>query len=170
MSRFRAISWAHLSRDAGPDGSCLAIIAANQSSNTIASHNGTDQTTGSQAIKACKEEGVFTVLINPNIATIQTGEDLADVVYFLPINAEFIEYVIQKEKPDGIMLAFGGQSALNVGVQLYHMGVFEKYNVRVLGTSIRTLELSEDRDLFAKALKSGFYCRLGVRHRGRCGD
>jgi carbamoyl-phosphate synthase large subunit len=110
--------------------------------------------TGSQAIKACKEEGVYTVLINPNIATIQTGEDLADVVYFLPINAEFIEYVIQKEKPDGIMLAFGGQSALNVGVQLYHMGVFEKYNVRVLGTSIRTLELSEDRDLFAKALKS----------------
>ncbi|KAI9001854.1 carbamoyl-phosphate synthase subunit arginine-specific large [Hyaloraphidium curvatum] len=108
---------------------------------------------GSQAIKACKEEGVFTVLINPNIATNQTAEELADVVYFLPINAEFIEYVIQKEKPDGIMLAFGGQSALNVGVQLYHMGVFEKYNVRVLGTSIRTLELSEDRDLFAKALK-----------------
>lgn len=109
--------------------------------------------TGSQAIKACREEGVFTVLINPNIATNQTTEELADVVYFLPINAEFIEYVIQREKPDGIMLAFGGQSALNVGVQLHHMGIFEKYNVRVLGTSIRTLELSEDRDLFAKALK-----------------
>ncbi|KAJ3328206.1 carbamoyl-phosphate synthase (glutamine-hydrolyzing) cpa2, partial [Gonapodya sp. JEL0774] len=85
---------------------------------------------GSQAIKACREEGVRTVLINPNIATIQTGEDLADVVYFLPISAEFIEYVIQKEKPDGIMLAFGGQSALNVGVQLEHLGVFKKYNVR----------------------------------------
>ncbi|KXS17457.1 carbamoyl-phosphate synthase subunit arginine-specific large [Gonapodya prolifera JEL478] len=108
---------------------------------------------GSQAIKACREEGVHTILINPNIATIQTGEDLADTVYFLPISAEFIEYIIQKEKPDGIMLAFGGQSALNVGVQLEHLGVFKKYNVRVLGTQVRTLELSEDRDLFAKALK-----------------
>jgi carbamoyl-phosphate synthase large subunit len=108
---------------------------------------------GSQAIKACKEEGIHTILINPNIATIQTGEDLANVVYFLPINTEFLEYVIQKERPDGIMLAFGGQSALNVGVALNKLNVFEKYNVKVLGTQVHTLELSEDRDLFAKALK-----------------
>ncbi|KAJ3077573.1 carbamoyl-phosphate synthase (glutamine-hydrolyzing) cpa2, partial [Quaeritorhiza haematococci] len=108
---------------------------------------------GSQAIKALKEEGVQTILINPNIATVQTGYDLADVVYFLPVNPEYIEYVIKAEKPDGILLAFGGQSALNCGVALDHGGVLEKYGVKVLGTSIRTLELSEDRDLFAKALK-----------------
>ncbi|KAJ3130486.1 carbamoyl-phosphate synthase (glutamine-hydrolyzing) cpa2 [Nowakowskiella sp. JEL0407] len=108
---------------------------------------------GSQAIKALKEEGVHTILVNPNIATIQTGKDLADTVYFLPINPEYIEYVIQRERPDGILLTFGGQSALNCGVALDKLGVLEKYNVRVLGTPIRTLELSEDRDLFANALK-----------------
>ncbi|KAJ3289558.1 carbamoyl-phosphate synthase (glutamine-hydrolyzing) cpa2 [Borealophlyctis nickersoniae] len=108
---------------------------------------------GSQAIKALKEEGVETILINPNIATIQTGKDLADVVYFVPVNPEYIEYVIEKEKPDGILLAFGGQSALNCGVALEHAGVLKKHNVKVLGTPIRTLELSEDRDLFAQALK-----------------
>lgn len=117
---------------------------------------------GSQAIKALKEEvfvflliiqGVQTILINPNIATIQTGKDLADVVYFLPIHPEYIEYVIKRENPDGILLTFGGQSALNCGVALHHAGIFEKYKVNVLGTPIRTLELSEDRDLFAKALK-----------------
>ncbi|KAI9104643.1 carbamoyl-phosphate synthetase, arginine-specific large chain [Phlyctochytrium arcticum] len=108
---------------------------------------------GSQAIKALKEEGVQTILINPNIATIQTGQDLADVVYFVPSNPEYIEYVIEKEKPDGILLAFGGQTALNCGVALEHAGVFKKHNVKVLGTPVRTLELSEDRDLFAQALK-----------------
>jgi carbamoylphosphate synthase large subunit len=108
---------------------------------------------GSQAIKALKEEGVETILINPNIATVQTGSDLADKVYFVPVRPEYIEYVIEKEKPDGILLTFGGQSALNCGIALHKSGVLEKHNVKVLGTPIRTLEISEDRDLFAKALK-----------------
>ncbi|KAJ3170891.1 carbamoyl-phosphate synthase (glutamine-hydrolyzing) cpa2 [Geranomyces variabilis] len=108
---------------------------------------------GSQAIKALKEEGVHTILVNPNIATIQTGRDLADVVYFLPANPEYIEYVIEREKPDGILLAFGGQTALNCGVALENTGVLKKHGVKVLGTPVRTLELSEDRDLFAQALK-----------------
>ncbi|KAJ3158711.1 carbamoyl-phosphate synthase (glutamine-hydrolyzing) cpa2 [Geranomyces michiganensis] len=108
---------------------------------------------GSQAIKALKEEGVHTILVNPNIATIQTGRDLADVVYFLPANPEYIEYVIEREKPDGILLAFGGQTALNCGVALENSGVLKKHGVKVLGTPVRTLELSEDRDLFAQALK-----------------
>jgi len=109
--------------------------------------------TGSQALKALKEAGVASVLINPNIATIQTSHVLADEVYYLPVTPQYVEYVIQKEKPDGIFLSFGGQTALNLGVKMQHMGLFEKYNVRVLGTSVRTLELSEDRDLFAQALK-----------------
>jgi len=108
---------------------------------------------GSQALKALKEAGVKSVLINPNIATIQTNHSLADEVYYLPVTPEYVEYVIQKEKPDGIFLSFGGQTALNLGVQMQKRGLFEKYGVRVLGTSIRTLELSEDRDLFAKALE-----------------
>ena len=108
---------------------------------------------GSQAIKALKEENVYTILVNPNIATIQTSQSLADKVYFLPIQPAYITEIIRKERPDGILLTFGGQSALNCGIALHHMGVFEKYNVQVLGTPIRTLELSEDRDLFAKALK-----------------
>lgn len=93
------------------------------------------------------------MLINPNIATIQTNHSLADEVYYLPVTPEYVEYVIQKEKPDGIFLSFGGQTALNLGVQMEKLGLFEKYNVKVLGTSVRTLELSEDRDLFAKALE-----------------
>ncbi|KAK4227202.1 hypothetical protein QBC38DRAFT_197213 [Podospora fimiseda] len=108
---------------------------------------------GSQALKALKEAGVASVLINPNIATIQTNHSLADEVYYLPVTAEYVEYVIKKEKPDGIFLSFGGQTALNLGVQMQKLGLFEKYGVRVLGTSVRTLELSEDRDLFAKALE-----------------
>ncbi|KAK4158126.1 hypothetical protein C8A00DRAFT_39513 [Chaetomidium leptoderma] len=108
---------------------------------------------GSQALKALKEAGVASVLINPNIATIQTNHTLADEVYYLPVTPEYVEYVIQKEKPDGIFLSFGGQTALNLGVQMEKLGLFEKYGVRVLGTSVRTLELSEDRDLFAKALE-----------------
>jgi carbamoyl-phosphate synthase large subunit len=96
---------------------------------------------------------VASVLINPNIATIQTSHVLADEIYYLPVTPEYVEYVIQREKPDGIFLSFGGQTALNLGVKMEHMGIFKKYNVKVLGTSIRTLELSEDRDLFAQALK-----------------
>jgi len=100
-----------------------------------------------------KEESVRTILLNPNIATIQTGKDLADTVYFLPVNAEYIEYVIEKERPDGILLTFGGQSALNCGIELNRRGILQKWGVKVLGTPIHTLEISEDRDLFAKALQ-----------------
>lgn len=108
---------------------------------------------GSQALKALKEAGVKSVLINPNIATIQTAHVLADEVYYLPVTPEYVTYVIEKERPDGIFLSFGGQTALNLGVQMNKMGIFDRYGVKVLGTSIRTLEVSEDRDLFAQALK-----------------
>ncbi|KAI0189391.1 hypothetical protein EV127DRAFT_109446 [Xylaria flabelliformis] len=107
---------------------------------------------GSQALKALKEAGVASVLINPNIATIQTNHTLADEIYYLPVTPEYVSYVIERERPDGIFLSFGGQTALNLGVQMQRMGLFEKYGVKVLGTSVHTLELSEDRDLFAKAL------------------
>ncbi|RDA93145.1 hypothetical protein CP533_4094 [Ophiocordyceps camponoti-saundersi (nom. inval.)] len=108
---------------------------------------------GSQALKALKEAGVASVLINPNIATIQTNHELADEVYYLPVTPEYVSYVIEREKPDGVFLSFGGQTALNLGVQMQRLGLFEKYGVKVLGTSVRTLEMSEDRDLFAKALE-----------------
>lgn len=107
---------------------------------------------GSQALKAMREEGIETVLINPNIATIQTSEGVADKVYFLPITPYFVEKVIQKEKPDGILLAFGGQTALNCGTELYQNGVLEKHDVRVLGTSVDVIMITEDRDLFVKKL------------------
>lgn len=107
---------------------------------------------GSQALKALKEAGVQSVLINPNIATIQTAHVLADEVYYLPVTPEYVTYVIEKEQPDGIFLSFGGQTALNLGVKMEKMGIFERYGVKVLGTSIKTLETSEDRDLFSKAL------------------
>jgi carbamoyl-phosphate synthase large subunit len=107
---------------------------------------------GSQALKALKEAGVASVLINPNIATIQTAHVLADEVYYLPVTPEYVTHVIERERPDGIFLTFGGQTALNLGVQMERMGIFERYGVQVLGTSIKTLETSEDRDLFAKAL------------------
>ncbi|KAI4863734.1 putative carbamoyl-phosphate synthase arginine-specific large chain [Hypoxylon rubiginosum] len=107
---------------------------------------------GSQALKALKEAGVSSVLINPNIATIQTDHVLADEVYYLPVTPEYVSYVIERERPDGIFLSFGGQTALNLGVQMQRMGILERYGVKVLGTSVHTLELSEDRDLFAKAL------------------
>ena len=103
---------------------------------------------GSQALKAIKEEGVQTVLINPNIATVQTSEGVADKIYFLPVTPYFVERVIQKEKPEGILLAFGGQTALNCGVQLYQSGILEKYNVKVIGTSIASIKEGEDRELF----------------------
>ena len=108
---------------------------------------------GSQAIKALKEEGVATVLINPNIATIQTSDYLADKVYFLPVDAYFVEQVIEKERPDGIMLGFGGQTALNVGLEVFEKGVLEKYGVEVLGSPIQAIKNTEDRELFANVLK-----------------
>ncbi len=109
---------------------------------------------GSQAIKAIKEEKIKVILINPNIATFQTSKDLADEVYFLPVNAYFVEKVIAKERPDGIMLSFGGQTALNCGLALYEKGVLKKYKVKVLGTSVSSIELTEDREKFAKHLRS----------------
>ena len=107
---------------------------------------------GSQALKALKEEGVKSVLINPNIATVQTSEGVADTIYFLPVTPFFVEKVIQKERPDGIMLAFGGQTALNCGVELYKSGVLEKYGVEVLGTPVQAIIDTEDRDLFIRRL------------------
>ena len=107
---------------------------------------------GSQALKALREEGIKTVLINPNIATVQTSEGVADEVYFLPVQPYFVEQVIQKERPDGILLAFGGQTALNCGVELYQSGVLEKYGVKVLGTPVQAIIDTEDRELFVKKL------------------
>ena len=107
---------------------------------------------GSQALKALKEEGIYTVLINPNIATVQTSEGVADKIYFLPVTPFFVEKVIEKERPEGILLAFGGQTALNCGVALYQSGVLEKYNVRVLGTPVQAIIDTEDRELFVKKL------------------
>jgi carbamoyl-phosphate synthase/aspartate carbamoyltransferase/dihydroorotase len=105
---------------------------------------------GSQAIKALKEEKIQTVLINPNIATVQTSKGLADKVYFLPIAPDYVEQVIRSERPDGILLTFGGQTALNCGIELDKRGVFQEYNIRVLGTSINSINVSEDRKLFAE--------------------
>ena len=107
---------------------------------------------GSQALKAMREEGIETVLINPNIATIQTSEGVADKVYFLPVTPYFVTEIIKKERPDGILLAFGGQTALNCGTELYLDGTLEKYGVRVLGTSVEAIMITEDRDLFVKKL------------------
>lgn len=107
---------------------------------------------GSQALKALKEEGIYTVLINPNIATVQTSDNIADKVYFLPVTPEYIEDVIIKERPEGILLAFGGQTALNCGVALYKAGILEKYNVKVLGTPVQAIMDTEDRELFVHKL------------------
>ena len=107
---------------------------------------------GSQALKALKEEGIHTVLINPNIATVQTSQGVADTVYFQPVQADFVERIIEKERPDGILLSFGGQTALNCGVELYQRGILEKYGVRVLGTPVQAIIDTEDRDLFVKRL------------------
>ena len=107
---------------------------------------------GSQALKALREEGVETVLINPNIATVQTSEGVADQIYFLPVQPYFVERVIQKERPDGILLAFGGQTALNCGVELYRNGILEKYGVKVLGTPVQAIMDTEDRELFVEKL------------------
>jgi carbamoyl-phosphate synthase large subunit len=107
---------------------------------------------GSQALKALREEGIRSVLVNPNIATIQTSEGIADQVYFLPVTPYFVEEIIKKERPDGILLAFGGQTALNCGTELYQKGLLDKYGVQVLGTSVEAIMYTEDRDLFVKKL------------------
>ncbi len=107
---------------------------------------------GSQALKALKEEGIETILINPNIATVQTSEGVADQIYFLPVTPYFVEKVIEKERPDGVLLSFGGQTALNCGVALFKEGIFEKYNVEVLGTPVQAIMDTEDRELFIKKL------------------
>ena len=107
---------------------------------------------GSQALKALREEGIETVLINPNIATVQTSEGVADHIYFLPVTPQFVEKVIARERPQGIMLAFGGKSALNCGVELYHSGVLEKYGVKVLGTPVQSIIDTEDREIFVEKL------------------
>lgn len=107
---------------------------------------------GSQALKALREEGIETILINPNIATVQTSEGVADKIYFLPVQPYFVERVIEKERPDGILLAFGGQTALNCGVELYKQGVLEKYNLKVLGTPVQAIMDTEDRELFVEKL------------------
>ncbi|HLQ11197.1 MAG TPA: carbamoyl phosphate synthase large subunit, partial [Ktedonobacteraceae bacterium] len=109
---------------------------------------------GSQALKALQEEGIKTVLVNPNIATIQTSKLLADEVYFLPVTPFFVERIIAKERPDGILLSFGGQTALNCGIELFQSGVLEKYNVRILGTPISAIILTEDRQAFARHLRA----------------
>ena len=101
---------------------------------------------GSQALKALREEGISSVLMNPNIATIQTSEGIADKVYFLPLTKYFVEEVIKKERPDGLLLAFGGQTALNCGTELYLNGVLDKYGVKVLGTSVEAIMYTEDRE------------------------
>ena len=107
---------------------------------------------GAQALKALKEEGIHSVLINPNIATVQTSKDVADTVYFQPVTPEFVERVIKKERPDGILLSFGGQTALNCGVELYKRGVLDHYGVQVLGTPVQAIIDTEDRDLFVRRL------------------
>ncbi len=107
---------------------------------------------GSQALKAIREEGKYSVLINPNIATVQTSEGVADKIYYLPVTPEFVEEVIRKERPDGILLSFGGQTALNCGVELYKKGVLEKYEVEVLGTPVQSIIDTEDREIFSDKL------------------
>ncbi len=105
---------------------------------------------GSQAIKALKEEGITTILVNPNIATIQTSDYLADQIYFLPVTASFVEKVIHKERPDGIMIGFGGQTALNCGLELAAKCVLERHGVKILGTPIQAIRETEDRGLFVR--------------------
>ena len=107
---------------------------------------------GAQALKALKEEGIATVLINPNIATVQTSDGFADKIYFLPVTPYFVERVIEKERPDGILLAFGGQTALNCGVELHRSGVLERFGVSVLGTPVQAIMDTEDRELFTRKL------------------
>jgi carbamoyl-phosphate synthase large subunit len=122
---------------------------------------------GSQAIKALKEEGIEAVLVNPNIATIQTSKGLADKIYFLPVNAYFVEKIIKEEKPDGIFLSFGGQTALNCGVELFEKGLLKKYNIEVLGTPVQAIQKTEDREMFNKEMVS---IDVRVPHSFACND
>ena len=121
---------------------------------------------GSQALKALREEGIRSVLVNPNVATIQTSEGIADKVYFLPVNTFFVTEIIKKERPDGILLAFGGQTALNCGTELFQKGILKEYGVEVLGTSVEAIMNTEDRDLFVKKLAA---CKPSLRDNGRGG-
>jgi carbamoyl-phosphate synthase/aspartate carbamoyltransferase/dihydroorotase len=107
---------------------------------------------GTQAIKAMKEENIYTVLINPNIATVQTSKGLANKVFFLPITPAYVEQIIRNERPDGILLSFGGQTALNCGFQLHELGILQKYSCHVLGTPIKSIQITEDRSLFAQKM------------------
>ena len=107
---------------------------------------------GSQAIKALKEEKIYTILINPNIATVQTDNDMADRVYFQPLNVETVTKILEKERPDAVLLSFGGQTALNLGLNLYDLGVFKRLGIRVLGTPVDVIKTTEDRDLFKISL------------------
>ena len=109
---------------------------------------------GSQAIKAVKEEGIRAILVNPNIATIQTSEDLADDVFFLPVNADFVEQVIERVRPDGLLVSCGGQTALNCGIELDDRGVLDRYGIQVLGTPLDTIRTTEDRRLFSLVPRS----------------
>ena len=109
---------------------------------------------GSQAIKALKEENIETILVNPNIATIQTSRHLADKVYFIPVTVDYVEEIIKKERPQGILLSFGGQTALNTGLDLFHKGILKKYKVDILGTPAETIIDTEDREKFIQKLKA----------------
>lgn len=118
---------------------------------------------GSQAIKACREEGIKTVLVNPNIATVQTDPGFADTIYYLPVTPEFVEEIIKKESPDGIMLSFGGQTALNCGLELQKSWVLKKHKVEVLGTPTHTIEITEDRKLLIRSLMRFESCTQTAR-------
>ena len=126
---------------------------------------------GSQALKALREEGIYSVLINPNIATVQTSEGVADKIYYLPVTPEFVEEVIKKERPEGILLSFGGQTALNCGVELYKSGVLEKYNVQVLGTPVQAIMLSHYFIVMRTNINLDvLYTRAGDYRHGRQGN
>lgn len=137
---------------AGPDLSGISKVLILGSGALKIGEAGEFDYSGSQALKALREEGIQTVLINPNIATVQTNEGVADKIYFLPVTPDFVERVIEKEKPQGILLAFGGQTALNCGIRLHDSGVLEKHHIRVLGTPIQAIKNTEDRDLFVRKL------------------
>jgi carbamoyl-phosphate synthase small subunit len=146
------LSFAAISSTSGEVGRGLGSVLLLGSGALKIGQAGEFDYSGAQALKALKEEGVRTVLINPNIATVQTSKDVAETVYFQPVTPEFVERVIEKERPDGILLSFGGQTALNCGVELHRRGILEKYGVKVLGTPIQAIIDTEDRDLFVKKL------------------
>ena len=152
IARGGRLSFAAISSSSGEVGRGLSSVLLLGSGALKIGQAGEFDYSGAQALKALKEEGVRSVLINPNIATVQTSKDVADKVYFQPVTPEFVERVIEKERPDGILLSFGGQTALNCGVELYRKGILEKYGVKVLGTPVQAIIDTEDRDLFVKRL------------------